>query len=174
MLLLSTTMQAAAGATFGLVPFVDPELTGLVAGVVSAGGNLGAVFWSVVSLSAAFSADTDEWKAFMAVGLATIGQALFMLLFRLHGASALPCLGTNGAEWLDQMVVNRIRSTIRTDVGGSPVTDGDEYYMPGVYQMDSNMAVLEAYANHPSPQVQNTPIGAQGRPKDDQGSDSSM
>ena len=36
-------VQMAEGATFGIVPFVDPEATGAVSGIVGAGGNFGAV-----------------------------------------------------------------------------------------------------------------------------------
>ena len=36
-------VQMAEGATFGIVPFVDPVATGAVSGIVGAGGNFGAV-----------------------------------------------------------------------------------------------------------------------------------
>lgn len=39
----SLCVQMAAGAMFGIVPFVDPQVTGAVAGIVGAGGNTGAV-----------------------------------------------------------------------------------------------------------------------------------
>ncbi len=43
LVLFSLCVQAAEGATFGIVPFVDPEFTGAVSGIVGAGGNFGAV-----------------------------------------------------------------------------------------------------------------------------------
>ena len=43
MLLFSLFVQMAEGATFSVVPFVDPKRLGLVAGIVGAGGNMGAV-----------------------------------------------------------------------------------------------------------------------------------
>lgn len=43
LLLFSLCVQMAEGATFGIVPFVDPPATGAVSGIVGAGGNFGAV-----------------------------------------------------------------------------------------------------------------------------------
>ena len=43
MLLLSTLTQMSCGATFGVVPFINRKGLGAVAGIVGAGGNLGAV-----------------------------------------------------------------------------------------------------------------------------------
>lgn len=39
----SLLVQMAEGATFGIVPFVDPPVTGAISGIVGAGGNAGAV-----------------------------------------------------------------------------------------------------------------------------------
>nr|QPB67290.1 nitrate transporter 2 [Bangia sp. ESS1] len=43
LIIFSSFVQMAEGATFGIVPFVDPEATGAVSGIVGAGGNVGAV-----------------------------------------------------------------------------------------------------------------------------------
>lgn len=43
LLCFSLCVQMAEGATFGIVPFVDPPATGAVSGIVGAGGNFGAV-----------------------------------------------------------------------------------------------------------------------------------
>ncbi len=43
LMIFSFFVQMAEGATFGIVPFVDPEATGAVSGIVGAGGNFGAV-----------------------------------------------------------------------------------------------------------------------------------
>lgn len=43
LILFSIFVQMAEGATFGIVPFVDPPVTGAVSGIVGAGGNVGAV-----------------------------------------------------------------------------------------------------------------------------------
>ena len=43
MVLFSTFVQAAEGSTYGIVPYVNPPATGSIAGIVGAGGNVGAV-----------------------------------------------------------------------------------------------------------------------------------
>lgn len=43
LIMFSLFVQMSEGATFGIVPFVDPEITGAVSGIVGAGGNFGAV-----------------------------------------------------------------------------------------------------------------------------------
>lgn len=44
----SLFVQMAEGATFGIVPFVDPTITGAISGIVGAGGNAGAVLGGVL------------------------------------------------------------------------------------------------------------------------------
>lgn len=43
MVFFSTIVQSAEGSTYGIVPYVNPAVTGSIAGVVGAGGNCGAV-----------------------------------------------------------------------------------------------------------------------------------
>jgi nitrate/nitrite transporter NarK len=43
LVIFSTFVQASAGATFGVVPFVSKRALGVVSGLVGAGGNAGAV-----------------------------------------------------------------------------------------------------------------------------------
>lgn len=43
MVIFSTFVQAAEGSTFGIVPYVNPPVTGSISGIVGAGGNVGAV-----------------------------------------------------------------------------------------------------------------------------------
>lgn len=43
LVIFSLFVQMSEGATFGIVPFVDPEATGAISGIVGAGGNVGAV-----------------------------------------------------------------------------------------------------------------------------------
>lgn len=44
----SLMVQMAEGATFGIVPFVDPPVTGAISGIVGAGGNAGAVLGNLL------------------------------------------------------------------------------------------------------------------------------
>jgi NNP family nitrate/nitrite transporter-like MFS transporter len=43
MVIFSTIVQSAEGSTYGIVPYVNPPVTGSIAGIVGAGGNCGAV-----------------------------------------------------------------------------------------------------------------------------------
>ena len=43
MVIFSTFVQAAEGSSFGIVPYVNPPVTGSISGIVGAGGNTGAV-----------------------------------------------------------------------------------------------------------------------------------
>jgi len=44
----SLFVQGAEGSTFGIVPYLNPNVTGTVAGLVGAGGNAGAVIFSIL------------------------------------------------------------------------------------------------------------------------------
>lgn len=44
----SVFVQSSEGATFGIVPFVNKKNIGPIAGIVGAGGNIGAVIWSTI------------------------------------------------------------------------------------------------------------------------------
>lgn len=48
LVLFSICVQASEGATFALVPFVNDGNIGAVAGIVGAGGNIGAVSWATM------------------------------------------------------------------------------------------------------------------------------
>mmetsp|Transcript_30963 Transcript_30963/g.64887 ORF Transcript_30963/g.64887 Transcript_30963/m.64887 type:complete len:236 (+) Transcript_30963:38-745(+) len=43
MVIFSSFVQAAEGSSYGIVPYVNPPVTGSIAGIVGAGGNTGAV-----------------------------------------------------------------------------------------------------------------------------------
>ena len=44
----SLFVQGAEGSTFGIVPYLNPSVTGTVAGLVGAGGNAGAIVFSIM------------------------------------------------------------------------------------------------------------------------------
>lgn len=44
----SLGVQMAEGTSYGIVPYICPEATGAVSGVVGAGGNFGAVMWGLI------------------------------------------------------------------------------------------------------------------------------
>lgn len=43
----SIFVQAAEGSTYGIVPYIDPPVTGSISGIIGAGGNVGAVAFSL-------------------------------------------------------------------------------------------------------------------------------
>lgn len=80
LLIFSIFVQMAEGATFGLVPFVRPRAIGAVAGVVGAGGNVGAVAAGFLFRSESLRSGT----AFLYLGVAVVfvGLLSFALRFR--------------------------------------------------------------------------------------------
>lgn len=78
----SVCVAMAAGATYAIVPFVRPEATGSVSGLVGAGGNLGAVAagFAFAALGLAPSA------AFLYLGVAVALVAPVTLLVRFSPA----------------------------------------------------------------------------------------
>lgn len=48
LILFSLGVQMAEGCTYGIVPYVVPDATGAVSGIVGAGGNFGAVLWGLI------------------------------------------------------------------------------------------------------------------------------
>jgi len=81
LVVFSCFVQAAEGATYALVPYVAPESTGSVTGVVGAGGNMGAVFWGFIFLWGGMNAS----DSFMVVGFVAVGLSLFTPFIFLKG-----------------------------------------------------------------------------------------
>ena len=78
MLVFSLFVQMAEGATFGVVPFINKKALGAVAGIVGAGGNVGAV-------SAAFlfrSESLSYQQGLFYLGLTVLALASCVLLVR--------------------------------------------------------------------------------------------
>ncbi len=75
LVVFSLFVQMAEGATFGVVPFVNRRALGMVAGVVGAGGNAGAVLAGFLFRSEALTVGDAFLYLGMAVG-ATAGVAL--------------------------------------------------------------------------------------------------
>lgn len=50
LIFLSIFVQAGCGAVFGIVPYIDPQNLGPTSGAVGAGGNIGAILWTLVTI----------------------------------------------------------------------------------------------------------------------------
>lgn len=82
LMLCGLFVHMAAGATFAVVPFVNRKALGSVAGIVGAGGNMGAVLSGLL-----FKSESLSWpSAFFVLGaVVTLGS--FASLFITHRAS---------------------------------------------------------------------------------------
>jgi NNP family nitrate/nitrite transporter-like MFS transporter len=80
--LFSLFVEMGAGATYAVVPFVNPRAVGSVSGIVGAGGNVGAVLGGLL-----FRAEHVAYQtAFLWLGVAVAGTALLSLLVRFTEA----------------------------------------------------------------------------------------
>jgi len=81
----SIFVQSAEGSTYGIVPYVDPPATGTIAGIVGAGGNLGAVAFGFAFMN------LKDKTAFIVMGCCVFGAAGMCLLILIKGHRGLVC-----------------------------------------------------------------------------------
>ncbi|KAL7472197.1 hypothetical protein ACHAXS_012580 [Conticribra weissflogii] len=79
----SLFVQGAEGSTFGIVPYLNPGLTGTIAGIIGAGGNAGAVIFSILFRQ------FDYRTAFFWMGAATIAISTLSCLVWIRGYQGL-------------------------------------------------------------------------------------
>ena len=84
MLTFSLFVQMAEGATFGVVPFVNRKALGTVAGIVGAGGNVGAVMAGFLFRSDAYTMQ----QALFILGMLVVVSSVFALLVRFTPENA--------------------------------------------------------------------------------------
>jgi NNP family nitrate/nitrite transporter-like MFS transporter len=78
--IFSVFVQAAEGSTYGIVPYVHPRAPGAVAGIVGAGGPLGAVMFGLGFLF------IDQTKyAYFVMGSGVIIAGLLSLAMNIRG-----------------------------------------------------------------------------------------
>lgn len=80
MLLFALFLKMSNGATYGIVPFVDTQNVGLVAGVVGAGGNLGGMLFGFLFKSSSIT----YIQAFTYIGYAVIAVSLIIFITRFR------------------------------------------------------------------------------------------
>ena len=83
LLCFSLFVQAAEGATFSIVPYVWPEYTGSISGIVGAGGNVGAVCWGFL-----FKALATPQDGFMILSFIVAGSSILTPLLHIDGNSS--------------------------------------------------------------------------------------
>merc|ERR1719183_2739724 len=87
MVLFSVFVQGAEGSSYGIVPYVNPPVTGSIAGIVGAGGNTGAVGFGM-----AFRQYAPSYREpFMIMGFTIIGSSILSLFIRIKGHAGLIC-----------------------------------------------------------------------------------
>jgi NNP family nitrate/nitrite transporter-like MFS transporter len=83
MLVFSLFVQMAEGATYGVVPFINKKALGAVAGIVGAGGNVGAVGAAFLFRSESLSYQ----QGLFYLGLTVLALASCVLLVRFSDAT---------------------------------------------------------------------------------------
>ena len=103
LVIFSSFVQAAEGATYGIVPYVDPPATGAIAGIVGAGGNCGAVAFGM-----GFR-ELDYKDAFYIMGFTILGSALLTFAISIKGHRSLLCgedSDASKAAWMRSGTLN--------------------------------------------------------------------
>jgi len=77
LLLASFFIQSAEGGTFSVVPYVSPKYTGIISGIVGAGGNVGAIGWGFIFR------DFEDDISFIILGFIVIGISIFSLFIKI-------------------------------------------------------------------------------------------
>eukprot|EP00985_Skeletonema_marinoi_P034385 scaffold43783_cov139-Skeletonema_marinoi.AAC.1 len=85
MVIFSTIVQAAEGSTYGIVPYVNPAVTGSIAGVVGAGGNVGAVCFGLGFRQ------MDDLQAFYLMGGCVLASGILTAFISIKGHAGLLC-----------------------------------------------------------------------------------
>ena len=83
LVIFSCFVQAAEGSSYGIVPYVDPPVTGSIAGIIGAGGNTGAVCFGLGFRQ------LDYKKAFVLMGSTIIASSALSLLVFIKGHAGL-------------------------------------------------------------------------------------
>jgi hypothetical protein len=88
----SCFVQAAEGTSFGIVPFINPPITGSISGIVGAGGNVGAVAFGFCfrQLSAK--------KAFTVMGSMIIFSSILSIFVFIPDHPGMLCRRNVGTE----------------------------------------------------------------------------
>lgn len=85
LILFSLGVQMAEGTSYGIVPYICPEATGAVSGIVGAGGNFGAVMWGLIFRFGPESAK-DVFRIMSAL---VLGLSCLSPLFRIRGYASI-------------------------------------------------------------------------------------
>lgn len=85
LILFSCGVQASEGTSFGIVPYICPAATGAVAGIVGAGGNIGAIAFGLVFRFGPASAK----DVFRIMAACILGLSCLTPLLRIPGHASI-------------------------------------------------------------------------------------
>ena len=85
LILFSLGVQMAEGCTYGVVPYVCPEATGAVSGIVGAGGNFGAVMWGLIFRFG----PSDQRTVFRIISGLVLGLSFLTPLLKIRGYASV-------------------------------------------------------------------------------------
>ena len=77
----SIFVQSSEGTTYAIVPYVVPDATGAVSGVVGAGGNCGAVIWGLIFLLSGM----DASDCYLTIGIIVLCSSLLTPFIWIKG-----------------------------------------------------------------------------------------
>lgn len=117
LVIFSSFVQAAEGSTYGIVPYVNPAVTGSIAGIVGAGGNFGAVCFGL-----GFRNFEKTKSAFVLMGCSILASAGLTVLVFIKGHAGL-IFGTDSPEMKAQWMQGKSDGT--ENVLSVPVPDKD-------------------------------------------------
>ena len=83
MVIFSSFVQAAEGSSYGIVPYINPPVTGSIAGIVGAGGNTGAVCFGLGFRN------LETKPAFILMGACIIASGFLSLFVCIKGHAGL-------------------------------------------------------------------------------------
>ena len=81
LILFSVGVQMSEGTSYGIVPYIVPDATGAVSGIVGAGGNFGAVMWGLIFRFG----PTSERAVFRIISAFVIGLSCTTPLLKIRG-----------------------------------------------------------------------------------------
>lgn len=110
MVVFSLFVQSSEGAIYAVIPYVRPPVTGSVAGLVGAGGNLGGVVFSIIFRYYEYR------PAFILMGVIAAASSLLSPLIQIPDHSAVLCNCADNKRKLDE--VGRRISNISGFSGG--------------------------------------------------------
>ncbi|CAG2253840.1 NRT [Mytilus edulis] len=84
MVLFSTCVQMTEGTTYAIVPYVSTKRIGIVAGLVGAGGNAGALIWNTIWRQ---YVETDPSGWFWLLGIIVLCGSTLTFFIQISGES---------------------------------------------------------------------------------------